>query len=321
MAFGGRGISGKFPRGYLKKLAADLEATKQAAMDHADGQISLLSGTVDSQFDIHQLELQTFSGSFHARLDDHADDLDFFSGSFHARLDDHRTDLNALSGSHELLSGSHGQLSGAVGLDIGAMSASFDVRINLVDDTVDNILSGSTQSLDTFVEVVQAFEAADGNLHNSITNLSTAAAADRELIRQELSASATQINNNISLLSSSVSDTITNLSSSIDATIRAATFATASQGLSNVAGTTLILAGGDGYKYNFTIDDSGTPCITRIEQVSDLASPDCVVLLGDDGNKYKIHVDSQGTLSVPQIVSASAYDPNDPCNVSENNIC
>jgi hypothetical protein len=195
MAFGGRGISGKFPRGYLRKLAADLEATKQAAMDHADGQISLLSGTVDSQFDIHQLELQTFSGSFHARLDDH------------------RTDLDTLSGSHELLSGSHGQLSGAVGLDIGAMSASFDARINLVDDTVDNILSGSTQSLDTFVEVVQAFEAADGNLHNSITNLSTAAAADRELIRQELSASATQINNNISLLSSSVSDTITNLSS------------------------------------------------------------------------------------------------------------
>jgi hypothetical protein len=303
MAFGGRGISGKFPRGYLRKLAADLEATKQAAMDHADGQISLLSGTVDSQFDIHQLELQTFSGSFHARLDDH------------------RTDLNALSGSHELLSGSHGQLSGAVGINIGAMSASFDARINLVDDTVDNILSGSTQSLDTFVEVVQAFEAADGNLHNSITNLSTAAAADRELIRQELSASATQINNNISLLSSSVSDTITNLSSSVDATIRAATFATASQGLSNVAGTTLILAGGDGYKYNFTIDDSGTPCITRIEQVSDLVSPDCVVLQGDDGNKYKIHVDSQGTLSVPQIVSASAYDPNDPCNVSENNIC
>ena len=295
MAFGGRGISGKFPRGYLRKLAADLEATKQAAMDHADGQISLLSGTVDSQFDIHQLELQTFSGSFHARLDDH------------------RTDLNALSGSHELLSGSHGQLSGAVGINIGAMSASFDARINLVDDTVDNILSGSTQSLDTFVEVVQAFEAADGNLHNSITNLSTAAAADRELIRQELSASATQINNNISLLSSSVSDTITNLSSSIDATIRAATFATASQGLSNVAGTTLILSGADGNKYNFTIDDSGTPCISRIQELSDVLT-DSVILTGDDGNKYRIHVDLQGTLSIPQVVSASVYNPQDPCN-------
>lgn len=222
--------------------------------------------------------------------------------------------------------------------------------IGEVDTTVDNILSGSSESLDAFVEVVHAFREADAEnsgsitalavaarddrtliraellassslLQSNLTNLSDTTAADRELIRQELSASATQINNNISLLSSSVSDTITNLSSSIDATIRAATFATASQGLSNVAGTTLILAGGDGYKYNFTIDASGTPCITRIEQVSDLASPDCVVLLGDDGNKYKIHVDSQGTLSVPQIVSASAYDPNDPCNVSENNIC
>ena len=61
----------------------------------------------------------------------------------------------------------------------------------LIDARVDAILSGSSASLDQFVEVVAAYEAADGNLQTSVTNLSTAAAADRALVRSEFAAADT----------------------------------------------------------------------------------------------------------------------------------
>jgi hypothetical protein len=48
------------------------------------------------------------------------------------------------------------------------------------------MLSGSSESLDQFVEVVAAYEAADGNLQSSISGLSTAASDDRAAIRAEM---------------------------------------------------------------------------------------------------------------------------------------
>ena len=42
-----------------------------------------------------------------------------------------------------------------------AADTSLQVDIDTVDTTVDTILSGSTESLDAFVEVVQAFQTAD----------------------------------------------------------------------------------------------------------------------------------------------------------------
>ena len=51
---------------------------------------------------------------------------------------------------------------------------------------IDAMLSGSSESLDQFVEVVAAYEAADGNLQSSISGLSTAASTDRALIRTEM---------------------------------------------------------------------------------------------------------------------------------------
>jgi hypothetical protein len=57
-----------------------------------------------------------------------------------------------------------------------------------IDARVDAILSGSSASLDQFVEVVAAYTAADGNLQTSVTNLSTAAATDRALVRSEFAA-------------------------------------------------------------------------------------------------------------------------------------
>ena len=59
---------------------------------------------------------------------------------------------------------------------------------DLIDARVDAILSGSSSALDQFVEVVAAYELADGNLQTSVTNLSTAASADRALIRSEIAA-------------------------------------------------------------------------------------------------------------------------------------
>ena len=59
---------------------------------------------------------------------------------------------------------------------------------DLIDARVDAILSGSSSALDQFVEVVAAFEAADGTLSGSIGALTTAASADRALIRSEIAA-------------------------------------------------------------------------------------------------------------------------------------
>ena len=308
---GTRGGDRRFMARYVNYVRQQIEAEYRAADQVLSSSIDAVDTTVDNILSGSSESLDAFVEVVHAFREADAENSGSITAlAIYAR--DDRTLIRAeLLASSSLLQNNIAHLSGTTAIERAQILSTLSVATASLETSISDEASARTASL----------AALSSSTTTAISDLSTSTTADRELIRQELSASATQINNNISLLSSSVSDTITNLSSSIDATIRAATFATASQGLSNVAGTTLILAGGDGYKYNFTIDDSGTPCITRIEQVSDLVSPDCVVLQGDDGNKYKIHVDSQGTLSVPQIVSASAYDPNDPCNVSENNIC
>jgi len=52
-------------------------------------------------------------------------------------------------------------------------------------------------AIDSLTEVVNAFQNADGNLENSITNLSTAAADDRALIRSELATAEAALQGNI----------------------------------------------------------------------------------------------------------------------------
>ena len=69
--------------------------------------------------------------------------------------------------------------------------------IMAADGRIDWILSGSTDSLDQFVEVVQAFQSADGTLSGSIAALTTTAAADRALIRSEFAAADTTLQSNI----------------------------------------------------------------------------------------------------------------------------
>ena len=308
---GTRGGDKRFMARYVNYVRQQIEAEYRAADQVLSSSIDAVDTTVDNILSGSSESLDAFVEVVHAFREADAENSGSITALAISARDDRTLIRAELLASSSLLQNNIAHLSGTTAIEREQILSTLSVATASLETSISDEASARTASL----------AALSSSTTTAISDLSTSTTADRELIRQELSASATQINNNISLLSSSVSDTITNLSSSIDATIRAATFATASQGLSNVAGTTLILAGGDGYKYNFTIDDSGTPCITRIEQVSDLVSPDCVVLQGDDGNKYKIHVDSQGTLSVPQIVSASAYDPNDPCNVSENNIC
>lgn len=308
---GTRGGDRRFMARYVNYVRQQIEAEYRAADQVLSSSIDAVDTTVDNILSGSSESLDAFVEVVHAFREADAENSGSITALAISARDDRTLIRAELLASSSLLQNNISLLSGTTAIEREQILSTLSVATASLETSISDEASARTASL----------AALSSSTTTAISDLSTSTTADRELIRQELSASATQINNNISLLSSSVSDTITNLSSSIDATIRAATFATASQGLSNVAGTTLILAGGDGYKYNFTIDDSGTPCITRIEQVSDLVSPDCVVLQGDDGNKYKIHVDSQGTLSVPQIVSASAYDPNDPCNVSENNIC
>lgn len=308
---GTRGGDRRFMARYVNYVRQQIEAEYRAADQVLSSSIDAVDTTVDNILSGSSESLDAFVEVVHAFREADAENSGSITALAISARDDRTLIRAELLASSSLLQNNIAHLSGTTAIERAQILSTLSVATASLETSISDEASARTASL----------AALSSSTTTAISDLSTSTTADRELIRQELSASATQINNNISLLSSSVSDTITNLSSSIDATIRAATFATASQGLSNVAGTTLILAGGDGYKYNFTIDDSGTPCITRIEQVSDLVSPDCVVLQGDDGNKYKIHVDSQGTLSVPQIVSASAYDPNDPCNVSENNIC
>jgi hypothetical protein len=68
-----------------------------------------------------------------------------------------------------------------------AAEAALGVRI---DNVLENLDSAA---IDSFTEVVTAFVDADSNLETSITNLSTAAAADRALIRSEFAAADTAL--------------------------------------------------------------------------------------------------------------------------------
>jgi hypothetical protein len=81
-----------------------------------------------------------------------------------------------------------------------AAEAALQGNIDTVDARVTAILSGSSDGLDTFIEVVAAYEAADGSLETSITNLSTVAADDRAAIRSEFEAADTALQGNIDAL-------------------------------------------------------------------------------------------------------------------------
>jgi len=82
----------------------------------------------------------------------------------------------------------------AKGLADAAIATELTARLAAeaaIDARVDAILSGSSADLDQFVEVVNAYTAADGNLQTSVTNLSNAAATDRAAVRSEFAAADT----------------------------------------------------------------------------------------------------------------------------------
>ena len=60
---------------------------------------------------------------------------------------------------------------------------------------IDSILNLSSADLDTFKEIEDAYKAADSSLTTTVTNLTSTAAADRALIRQELAAADTVVRN------------------------------------------------------------------------------------------------------------------------------
>ena len=60
-------------------------------------------------------------------------------------------------------------------VEYAAADVTLQTSINAVDATVDTIMSGSTESLDAFVEVVLAFHTADTENSGSITALAIAA--------------------------------------------------------------------------------------------------------------------------------------------------
>ena len=66
-----------------------------------------------------------------------------------------------------------------------------DAQVKLVDGRVDAILNGSAESLDTLIEVVEAFEAADSTINGAISTLSGAAATARGVIQSELNTTQT----------------------------------------------------------------------------------------------------------------------------------
>jgi len=69
-----------------------------------------------------------------------------------------------------------------------------DTALKATDARVDAILDGSSESLDQFVEVVTAFQTADGNLNQAITDLAAAATTDRTAVRSEFAAADSALN-------------------------------------------------------------------------------------------------------------------------------
>jgi hypothetical protein len=63
-----------------------------------------------------------------------------------------------------------------------------DAELKVHADRIDAILAGSSESLDQFVEVVAAFEAADSNINNAITTLASDAATARSTLQTNLEA-------------------------------------------------------------------------------------------------------------------------------------
>ena len=63
-----------------------------------------------------------------------------------------------------------------------------DTELKAQADRIDAILDGSSESLDQFVEVVAAFEAADSNLNNAITTLASDATTARNALQTALEA-------------------------------------------------------------------------------------------------------------------------------------
>jgi hypothetical protein len=245
-----------------------------------------------------------------------------------------------------------------------AADASLQVDINAVDTTVDTILSGSTESLDAFVEVVQVFQAADSENSGSITALAVAAQQDRAAIRTEFAAADTSLQADItteaasraSALATALSDRAairteftaadTSLQADIttEATSRASALATAlsdraairtefatadttlqanitaeatSRAAADatlqasidaieinsgaVAGMNMILAGPNGKKYHFSIDNNGTPSVEEITNVAEV--PDTSVILATpNGDRYRFAIDATGTPYVEIVV-------------------
>jgi len=243
--------------------------------------------------------------------------------------------------------------------DIGLQS-----DIDVVDQTVDTIMSGSTESLDAFVEVVQAFQTADDENAGSITALAVTAQQDRAAIRSEFAAADTSLQGNIvteasarlatdatlqagitteaalrvssnTLLQNNITAeaalravTDTTLQASITAeailratadtslqgditsetTTRLAAVATLQGNIdaieissSEVAGMNMILAGPNGKKYHFSIDDNGTPSVEEITSIEEV--PDTNVILSTPGgDRYRFGINAEGIPYVEIVV-------------------
>jgi len=173
-----------------------------------------------------------------------------------------------------------------------AADTSLQVDIDAVDTTVDTILSGSTESLDAFVEVVQAFQTADSENSGSITALAVAAQQDRAAIRTEFADADTTLQTNITA----------------EATLRAAADTTLQANIDEievnsgaVAGMNMILAGPNGKKYHFSIDNNGTPSVDEITNVAQVPDTN-VILATPGGDRYRFAIDANGTPYVEIVV-------------------
>jgi hypothetical protein len=207
--------------------------------------------------------------------------------------------------------------------DIGLQS-----DIDVVDQTVDTIMSGSTESLDAFVEVVQAFQTADDENAGSITALAVTAQQDRAAIRSEFAAADTSLQSNIVTEAAARLATDATLQSDItteailraaadtslqgDITTEATTRLSADAILQDnidaieinsgeVAGMNMILAGPNGKKYHFSIDDNGTPSVDEITSIEEV--PDTNVILSTPGgDRYRFGINAEGTPYVELVV-------------------
>lgn len=98
-----------------------------------------------------------------------------------------------------------------------------DAELKVHADRIDAILAGSSESLDQFVEVVAAFEAADSNINNAITTLASDAATARSTLQTNLEAADTALDGRLTTAETDIDelDTLTGIDGGVALTTTA----------------------------------------------------------------------------------------------------